>query len=65
MQMAGVFMVPNANEFKINGGGAQNVENSQYIVRKLWNTGNGQLTMRPDPTDVVTFPILEGFELVR
>jgi hypothetical protein len=65
MQMAGVFMVPNAQPFKINGGGTQNVENSQYIVRNLWNTGNGQLTMRPDPTDVVTFPILEGFELVR
>jgi hypothetical protein len=65
MQMAGVFMVPNAQPFKINGGGAQNVENSQYIVRNLWNTGNGQLTMRPDPTDVITFPILEGFELVR
>jgi Flp pilus assembly protein TadG len=65
MHMSGVFMVPNANPFKINGGGAQDVENSQYIVRKLWNTGNGQLTMRPDPQDVVTFPILEGFELVR
>jgi Flp pilus assembly protein TadG len=65
MHMSGVFMVPNANPFKINGGGAQDVENSQYIVRKLWNTGNGQLTMRPDPEDVVTFPILEGFELVR
>jgi Flp pilus assembly protein TadG len=65
MHMSGVFMVPNANPFKINGGGAQDVENSQYIVRKLWNTGNGQLTMRPNPRDVVTFPILEGFELVR
>jgi hypothetical protein len=65
MHMSGVFMVPNANAFKINGAAGQNVENSQYIVRKLWNPGNGQLTMRPDPTDVITFPILEGFELVR
>jgi hypothetical protein len=63
--MAGVFMAPNANAFKINGAAGQDVENSQYVVRKLWNPGNGTLTMRPDPDDVVTIPFLGGFTLVR
>ena len=65
MHLAGVFMLPNAKPFKLHGGGVQDIVNSQYIARTLWATGNGTLTMGPDPNDVVTFPVLSGFTLVR
>lgn len=65
MHLAGVFMLPNAFPFKLHGGGTQSILNSQYIARTLWATGNGTLTMAPDAHDVVTFPVLSGFALVR
>ncbi|MDP9443239.1 MAG: pilus assembly protein TadG-related protein [Actinomycetota bacterium] len=65
MHLSGVFMIPNADPFNIKGGGVQQVENSQYVARRLNVTGTGILTMRPDPHDVVTIPIIGGFSLVR
>ena len=65
MHLSGVFMAPNARPFNIKGGGLQQVENSQYVVRRLRVTGGGKLTMRPDPHDVITIPIIGGFSLVR
>ncbi len=47
MHLAGVFSAPNATPFKLNGGSTQDVRNSQYVVRQLWSTGNGTLTMQP------------------
>lgn len=65
MHLAGVFMLPEADAFNIKGGGLQDVENSQYIARKLNATGGGTLTMKPNAKDVVTIPILGGFSMVR
>lgn len=65
MHLGGVFMLPNAFPFKLHGGGDQDILNSQYIARTLWATGNGTLAMAPDADDVVTFPVLSGFTLVR
>lgn len=65
MHLSGVFMLPEANPFNIKGGGLQDVDNSQYIARKLNVTGGGTLTMMPNPNDVVTIPILGGFQMVR
>lgn len=65
MHLAGVFMLPNAFPFKLSGGGEQDILHSQYIARTLWAAGNGTLTMAPDARDVVTFPVLSGFALVR
>lgn len=65
MYLSGVFMVPNANPFNIKGGGLQDVENSQYVARKLRVTGGGTLTLRPNPYDVITIPIVGGYGLVR
>ena len=65
MHLSGVFMAPNARPFNIRGLADQQVENSQYIVRRLHVNGVAKLTMRPDPHDVITIPIIGGFGLVR
>jgi hypothetical protein len=65
MNLSGVFMAPNANPFKLGGGGTQTIEQSQYISRKLTVAGGATLTLGPNPKDVVTFPVINGFSLVR
>jgi hypothetical protein len=65
MHLSGVFMLPNANPFNIGGTGTQEVENSQYIARKLRANGGGTLTMAPDPNDAVTIEYFGDFVLVR
>ena len=64
MHLSGVFMMPNG-EFKVHGGGTQDVRNSQYIARKFRADGGSELLMQPNPYDVVTIPIIGGFSLVR
>jgi hypothetical protein len=64
MHLAGVFMAPNANPFKIAGGGTQNVAKSEYVVRKLWNPGNGTLSMSSDPDLPLNLPEVV-YSLVR
>ncbi len=64
--MSGIFFLPNANEFTISGGAGQAIErDAQFITRKLKLTGNGYLTMRPNPNDSISFPVFKGFDLVR
>jgi len=64
--MSGVFFLPNANEFTINGGAEQAIErDAQFITRKLKLTGNGYLTMKPNPDDSISFPYFSSFSLVR
>lgn len=65
MKLEGVFMLPNANPFRIGGTGTQDVRNSQYIVRKLQAAGGGVLEMQPDPNDAVQFDYFGDFILVR
>lgn len=64
--MKGVFFLPNADPFTIDGGASQAIErDAQFIIRKLKMTGNGLLTMRPNPVDSVSFPYFSGFTMVR
>jgi hypothetical protein len=65
MHLAGVFMLPNANPFTIGGTGAQSVENSQYIARKLHAHGGGTLEMTPDASDVIKVEYFGDISLVR
>ena len=65
MHLAGVFVGPSADPVIIGGGGVQDVENSQYVARRLTVNGGGVLDMQPDPADSFTIPIIEGFQLVR
>lgn len=64
MTLSGVFFLPNG-EFKVHGGAAQDVENSQYIARKFRADGGSNLLMAPNPYDVITIPVVGGFLLVR
>lgn len=65
MTLEGIFMLPNANPFKIGGTGTQIVTNSQYVVRKLQARGGGELIMAPDPNDAVKVDYFGDFVLVR
>ncbi len=65
MHLAGVFMLPNADYFKVTGGGSQNVRNSQYIARRFLAAGNGTLEMAPNPDDSVKTASPPTFSLVR
>ena len=64
MRLSGVFFVPNG-DFKVHGGAAQDVRNSQYIARRFRADGGSALEMAPNPYDVVTIPVIGGFFLVR
>ena len=64
MHLSGVFAAPNAVPFKLNGGATQDVKNSQYVVRQLWSTGNGTLSMQPLPSLPVAPPKFE-YTMVR
>lgn len=65
LSLAGVFMLPNADDFSVGGNGIQRVENSQYVARRLSVEGTGELKIRPDPADSFVIPFIEGFQLIR
>jgi hypothetical protein len=61
--LAGVFFTPEANPFKIAGGGNWGQQHAQFISYQLTVTGGGILSMAPDPTAVLP-PTLKGY-LIR
>jgi hypothetical protein len=61
----GVFMVPNAEPFKISGGAGMNLDNAQYIVTSIELNGGTQITMKVDPNSAVTLPDLGYVGLIR
>jgi Flp pilus assembly protein TadG len=61
----GVFMVPNADPFKISGGAGMNLTNAQYIVTSIELNGGTQITMKVDPNSAVTLPDLDLVGLIR
>jgi hypothetical protein len=61
----GVFMVPNAEPFKISGGAGMNLTNAQYIVTSIELSGGTQITMAVDPNSAVTLPDLGLVGLIR
>jgi len=52
LALAGVFFTPEANPFKITGGGGVSQQHAQFISFHLTVSGSGQLLMAPDPQDV-------------
>ena len=56
--MAGVYFLPNADEFTLAGGGSLPIQlNAQFVTRKLTVTGGATVALRPNPTDSVSLPI--------
>lgn len=64
VHLAGVFAAPNASPLKINGNPTWQVQNSQYVVRKLEDDGGGIFSLMPSPTLPVAPPTVT-FNLVR
>lgn len=66
MTLKGVFFLPNAKPFKINGDSGQTIDaDAQFVARALELNGNATLSMAPSPFDSVPIPIFEDFALVR
>lgn len=65
MNVAGVFMTPNAFPFTITGNGSQDLTNAQFITRGFAVDGGATLTMKVDPYNSVALPRLGPFTLVR
>lgn len=55
MRLSGTFFLPNG-EFKVHGGAAQDVLNSQYVARSFRADGGSVLEMAPNPNDSVGVP---------
>lgn len=63
--LRGVFMVPNAQPFKLSGGAGMNLTDAQYIVSAIELNGGTQITMAVNPDSAVTLPDLSLVGLVR
>jgi hypothetical protein len=62
----GVYMVPNADPFRISGGGSMNLTNAQFVVGSIRLSGTGtNITMSVDPNSGITLPQLKVVGLVR
>jgi Flp pilus assembly protein TadG len=60
LDLSGVFFTPEANPFKVTGGGGVNQQHAQFISYHLDISGSGQLNLAPDHTDSVTIPPTGG-----
>ncbi len=65
MVVSGVFFAPNANPFSINAGSGNIIADAQFIVRYLSLGGNGRLSVRANPANIVLIPYVTGYRLVR
>lgn len=65
LYLGGIFLAPNADPFTVNGGGAIDIDEAQFVTRKLRVTGNGVLFMQPQPKNSLQIPPLSGFRLIR
>jgi len=61
--LSGVFFTPEANPFKIAGGGNWGQQHAQFISFQLTVNGGGILSMSPDQNPI-TLPLLKGY-LIR
>jgi hypothetical protein len=61
----GVFFTPNSS-MTFSGQGTQSVPlNAQFISRTLNVSGQGTLSLKPNPADAITTPIPGGLSLIR
>lgn len=65
LYLGGIFVTPNADPFTVTGGGAIDIEDAQFVTRKLRVTGGGVLFMKPQPKNALQIPPLRGFGLIR
>lgn len=65
VRLSGIFFTPNADPFRVGGNGAYDIEDAQFITRKLEVAGNATLLMNPEPENALQVPIFGGFTLVR
>jgi hypothetical protein len=65
VRLSGIFFTPNADPFRVGGGGAYDIEDAQFITRRLEVAGNGTLLMRPESQNAIQIPVIGGFGLVR
>ena len=65
LSLSGIFFTPNADPFKLAGGGSIDIYEAQFITRKLRVTGGATLAMQPDAHNSILIPVLGGFTLVR
>lgn len=65
MHLVGVFMTPNASPFVVKGGATQQLSNAQYVASSFQLTGGATLEMKVDANNVISFPMLTPFSLVR
>jgi hypothetical protein len=61
----GVYMVPNAEPFKLSGGAGMQLTNAQYIVSSIELNGGTQITMKVDPNSAIVLPDLALVGLIR
>ncbi len=60
LQLGGVFFTPEANPFKITGGGGVTQQSAQFISYHLDLSGGGSLNMSPDLSTAVPIPAKAG-----
>lgn len=61
---SGVYFLPNAH-FAFSGQASQDIKlNAQFISKSLTMSGQGALTLRPNPEDMVAIPYAD-FQLIR
>ncbi len=65
MHLVGVFMTPNASPFVVKGGATQQLSNAQYVASSFQLTGGATLEMKVDANNVISYPMLTPFSLVR
>jgi hypothetical protein len=64
LNLNGVFFTPEANPFKITGGGGVNQQHAQFVSYHLVISGSGQLILAPDQHLPVIIPPTGGI-LIR
>lgn len=65
VRLVGIFFVPNAKPARVGGNGAYDIQQAQFLTRRLEVAGNGTLLMRPNPVNALPVPFFRSFTLVR
>jgi len=60
LDLKGVFFTPEADPFKITGGGGVNQQHAQFIAYHLDISGSGELRLAPDATEYIAIPPKAG-----
>jgi hypothetical protein len=60
LDLTGVFFTPEADPFKITGGGGVNQQHAQFVSYHLDISGSGELKLAPDQTLHIAIPPRAG-----